>query len=227
MRGRLLDTSSVQMCPSPLTPRYPRFTLHLIAGAGHCAHCWRAAALGCGNPAAGRQVRHVQLFSVRHSTSGSLHLACAPARWSRLMLWVYEKISQWCCYVVQCADHSCIASAHSCVQHCEANCRRCQCRAGIGTEDSALASWLRRTVDTPVLLAANKCERRGTGVSGALSVWSCVHVSCASHATSTMPVQGQGLLVAVLCSSSYTQSGSKQLDPGRHDTNKLLVYLQT
>ena len=41
-------------------------------------------------------------------------------------------------------------------------------RAGIGTEDSALADWLRRTVDTPVLLAANKCERRGAGVSGAL-----------------------------------------------------------
>lgn len=40
-------------------------------------------------------------------------------------------------------------------------------RAGIGTEDSALADWLRRTVDTPVVLAANKCERRGGGVSGA------------------------------------------------------------
>ena len=42
------------------------------------------------------------------------------------------------------------------------------CRAGIGTEDSALAEWLRRTVDTPLLLAANKCERRGpAGASGA------------------------------------------------------------
>lgn len=44
-------------------------------------------------------------------------------------------------------------------------------RAGVGSGDSALAEWLRRTVDTPVLLAANKCERRGpSGSVGALSI---------------------------------------------------------
>jgi hypothetical protein len=48
-------------------------------------------------------------------------------------------------------------------------------RAGIGTEDSALADWLRRTVDTPVLLAANKCERRKSGVSGELTMVHSIH----------------------------------------------------
>jgi len=53
------------------------------------------------------------------------------------------------------------------------------CREGVLGQDADLAKWLRKNCSTPVLLAANKAERRGaSGTSGMCS--SCFHLPCLS-----------------------------------------------
>ena len=44
----------------------------------------------------------------------------------------------------------------------------CASRTGVLPADKELAKWMRKTIQAPVVLAANKCERRGVGTEAGL-----------------------------------------------------------
>ena len=41
-------------------------------------------------------------------------------------------------------------------------------RTGVLPADKELAKWMRKTIQAPVVLSANKCERRGVGTEAGL-----------------------------------------------------------